>query len=355
MHVLRKLSWRARFLRDPAGFLADRWDHIQRPGLRSALLEEAAATPARVRLGMLGRGSDVAELRPWLLRRLRRDGEGPWFDLGDVRLYFHPEHVPPHNEGPLEGALWMIDEAFVDRPEFMDDDTTARPGDVVLDLGGNLGTSALLLAERMSGRGRIVSFEPVFHALLRRNLAANSVEGVEVVPAAVGAAPGTATFAVTDFGLDSRLNTRGTPERTVDVPLTTVDDEVAARALERVDLIKMDVEGAEEQALLGARRILERHRPRLSISSYHTDPEGDAQHPKLVARLRAWGYTVREIATRHIHAHATGEIRTDVQPTADRAHRTPAPWGAAGRRLLDSLALLLVEDWCALLMPVLSM
>ncbi|MCA9737209.1 MAG: FkbM family methyltransferase, partial [Gemmatimonadetes bacterium] len=204
MHVLRKLSWRARFLRDPAGFLADRWDHIQRPGLRSALLEEAAATPLRERWAMLGRGSDVAELRAWMLRRLRQDGQAPFFDLGDVRLYFHPEHVPRENEGPLEGALWMIDEALVDTPEFMEDATTARPGDVVLDLGGNLGTSALLLAERMAGRGRIVSFEPVFHALLRRNLEANAVDRVEVVPAAVGAARGTATFAVTDFGLDSR-------------------------------------------------------------------------------------------------------------------------------------------------------
>jgi hypothetical protein len=60
----------------------------------------------------------------------------------------------------------------------------------------------------------------------------------------------------------------------VQAPLTPIDRVVAELKLERVDYIKMDIEGAEQKALEGARETLARFHPRLSIAAYHvpTDP-----------------------------------------------------------------------------------
>jgi hypothetical protein len=62
---------------------------------------------------------------------------------------------------------------------------------------------------------------------------------------------------------------------TIDVPLTTIDKLVERLKLERVDFIKMDIEGAEPNALRGGAATLGKHKPRMAICAYHTptDPE----------------------------------------------------------------------------------
>jgi hypothetical protein len=61
--------------------------------------------------------------------------------------------------------------------------------------------------------------------------------------------------------------------RGVEVETQTIDDLVAANSLDRVDFIKMDIEAAEPDALMGAEQTLRKHRPQLAISIYH-----DARH-----------------------------------------------------------------------------
>jgi hypothetical protein len=71
----------------------------------------------------------------------------------------------------------------------------------------------------------------------------------------------------------------------IQVPLTTIDKLVAELKLERVDTIKMDIEGAETNALTGARATLGKYHPRMSIASYHLPT--DAQRiPEIVKQ--AW-------------------------------------------------------------------
>ncbi len=68
------------------------------------------------------------------------------------------------------------------------------------------------------------------------------------------------------------------------VTTLTIDDLVARRNIERVDWIKLDVEGAERATLEGARETLKRFRPRLAISIYHK-PEDLFDLPDLVAEI----------------------------------------------------------------------
>jgi hypothetical protein len=70
---------------------------------------------------------------------------------------------------------------------------------------------------------------------------------------------------------------------TVDVqkiPLTTIDHLVKELNLDRVDYIKMDIEGSEPRALEGAQETLKKFKPRISVTTYH-----EPDHPKLIPEI----------------------------------------------------------------------
>lgn len=235
---------------------------------------------------------------------LRRTAAGePYFEVDGRRIFFVPEGDRVDEAAALSGAMLIIRESFFDPCDFFWGPVTTDPGDVVLDLGGNLGTSAMRFAALVGAAGRVYSFEPVFASLLARNVAGCGLDNVELVPVAVGDAVGQITFNVTPLGIDSRI-THKPPgaDRHVTLPVTTLDHFVAERGLDRLDFIKLDIEGAEEMALRGGEQTLRRFRPRMTIASYHTDPGGEKQHPRLMCLLREWGFNTREVPGRRIYA-----------------------------------------------------
>ena len=144
-------------------------------------------------------------------------------------------------------------------------------GDVVLDVGANIGLYTLLCGRLVGDSGRVWSFEPEPRnaTRLRVNLLLNGLRNVEVVEAAVFRESGTVALNVfaPSFGAwhtlgrlelpdPFRPGELATPVDTVDVPAVTLDGHCAAEGIERVGLLKLDVEGAEVDVLVGARRLL---------------------------------------------------------------------------------------------------
>jgi FkbM family methyltransferase len=130
---------------------------------------------------------------------------------------------------------------------------------VVLDVGASIGLVSGALCGLLT-RGRIVAFEPEPRALecLRRTVA-DLGDRVTVVPSAVGAEQGSLRFHQDPNGTAwGMLSDR---EPSVEVTVTTIDDTVDALGLDRVDLVKIDVEGFEVPVLHGGSRTLERYRP----------------------------------------------------------------------------------------------
>ena len=136
-----------------------------------------------------------------------------------------------------------------------------RPGDVFLDVGANVGLMTVVAARFVGPMGRVYAFEPVQGTarLLERNVALNNASNVEVVPMALGARRerrvitehlethrGAASFATGGVGTGSE-----------EVQVDTLDAFVRERGLEgRVRLVKIDVEGWEEQVLAGGEGVL---------------------------------------------------------------------------------------------------
>jgi FkbM family methyltransferase len=139
------------------------------------------------------------------------------------------------------------------------------PGQVVLDVGAHVGHFTILAAARVGSAraGRVLAFEPAPSNLdrLRRNLTLNELgPGVEVLPLALGARPGTATF-FDDGDSDGTEFSMVAPRqsgaaRAFEATVETLDGICAARGIERVDVVKIDVEGAEVDVLRGAERVL---------------------------------------------------------------------------------------------------
>jgi FkbM family methyltransferase len=174
------------------------------------------------------------------------------------------------------------------------DQVAAATGDVVIDGGACWGDTALYLACLVGPAGKIYSFEfdPQNLEIMRTNLTLNPelAERIEVVEKALW----DRSDERLEFALGGRTTSVVAPRREPQLAATTitVDDFVAARGLEHVDFIKMDIEGAEAKALLGARSTLERWAPRLALAAYHEDDDLVALPRAIEPADRAYRYFV---------------------------------------------------------------
>jgi FkbM family methyltransferase len=168
--------------------------------------------------------------------------------------------------------------------------TRIRSGDIVLDAGANVGvfTRKALWA----GAAKVIAIEPGPENLecLRRNFAAEIAAGrVVLYPKGVWNSED-----VLKFNIDPKSSAKDSFVMPIDnaqflqVPVTTVDHLVAELNLPKVDFIKMDIEGAEQRAVAGARNTIAKYRPRMALCIYHVKGD-EIMVPKLVAE--AWaGY-----------------------------------------------------------------
>ena len=149
----------------------------------------------------------------------------------------------------------------------------ASPGETVIDCGGCWGDTALYFAHRVGPEGSVIcyEFEPGNLAILHRNLALNPelAERIRVFERAVWSNDAsTLRFSSNSVAttLSEEADEDGGDKR---VCTDSIDAMVEREGLARVDFIKMDIEGAEMEALAGAVRTISRHRPKLAISAYH--------------------------------------------------------------------------------------
>jgi FkbM family methyltransferase len=136
-----------------------------------------------------------------------------------------------------------------------------RPGDVVLDIGANIGYYTLIFAKGVGPAGRVFAFEPEpgNFALLEENVAANGYGNATLARVAVSDRAGRAEIYLdADNAGDCRMYDSHDRRPSVNVETVRLDDHLAR--LDRIDLIKMDIQGAEPAALRGMHGLLERHR-----------------------------------------------------------------------------------------------
>ncbi len=167
----------------------------------------------------------------------------------------------------------------------------------ILDCGGNIGMASLFFKRRFPA-ARITAYEadPAVFAMMQANLAANSAADVETVQAALWTATGRVTFRSegSDSGMIDGLSgaVAGT---SVDVPSLRLRDviadatDVASGASARIDLLKLDIEGAEGAVLADCEPVLDR--VHAIVMDLHEFTPADRQSPRVLNLLTRAGFT----------------------------------------------------------------
>jgi FkbM family methyltransferase len=145
------------------------------------------------------------------------------------------------------------------------------PGSLFLDIGANFGYYSLTLAKALDRRCRVHAFEPnpsTYQRLLR-HIEWNAMQDVILAhPLALSDAPGTATLI--ERADNSGASRIGNDAGGVAVELTTIDAFASRHTLDRLDAVKIDVEGQEARVLTGGEATLCRFKPAIVIEFWTT-------------------------------------------------------------------------------------
>lgn len=170
-----------------------------------------------------------------------------------------------------------------------------RATDTCVDVGANIGYYTLLFS-KSAKNGRVHSFEPVplNYQLLTTNLVLNNVENVVLNPQAVGAGRKDVDFIVAQDGAYSSLAETGRKAvaQRIKVAMISLDEYCDAKHISQVDILKVDVEGAEEAVIEGAEGLLRNSPPRLIMLELYEPMLRilGSNIKQIVNRMRGFGY-----------------------------------------------------------------
>lgn len=243
--------------------------------------------------------------RPYFLDRIVERG-GRWhYEDNGIHVVSSPIN---EGDGQCEAqCLALMVAEMLSMPMLFWGHIRPRPGSVALDLGANIGTTSLLLSKEVGEGGQVFSFEPITHTTVEMNANLNRRSNVTVVPSAIGDGEGVAEFVVCPFSHASHL--RYGPNGHIksnaslmEVPVTSLDAWCDSERIPLVDFIKTDIEGAELMAIKGASRLIQRCRPKWSISTEHVGPDGRFLHSDVVRELKRLGYRVKTVGREYVYA-----------------------------------------------------
>lgn len=163
-----------------------------------------------------------------------------------------------------------------------------KPGDIVYDIGANVG-SYTILASLLAGKaGKVFAFEPLPENVryLTRHVELNNLQNTTVFNAAVWKEAGTVKFQGTADRVTSHISDDGS----IEVETISLDDKVSSGELPPPNVLKIDVEGAEAEVLEGATNILQTHKPIIFLATH-----GEAVHRRCKEILEASGYQMQNI------------------------------------------------------------
>jgi FkbM family methyltransferase len=166
-------------------------------------------------------------------------------------------------------------------------------GDVIVDVGANIGVFTVIASKLVGSHGRVVAIEPNAESAkrLERNIALNSLSNVTVYRAAVTGAPGNVTLHTGKMPILSSTFNRAVGGRAEEVQGLPLADILTREKIDRVDLLKIDCEGGEYEIFDAAQSEIWTRLSQIVMETHRVENRRPAE---LVAKLRCVGYLVQE-------------------------------------------------------------
>lgn len=177
-----------------------------------------------------------------------------------------------------------------------------RSGDVFYDIGANVGFFTIVAAKLVGETGKVYAFEPGSKnaAQIRHNAQMNNFSQVEVIEKAVSHTSGTGKLLLAQYSGGHALSTADAPPDlagSMEVYLVAIDDLVEAGKILPPTVIKLDVEGAEVDALRGMTQTIKTHKPTIVYEVDDGEAESFQQKNREIANLiKSLGYKIEPLA-----------------------------------------------------------
>ncbi len=215
---------------------------------------------------------------------------------------------------PIYRPLYGAYKACTDHPERRLLRKVLFPGAVVVDAGANIGIYSQFLSHCVGPTGAVHSFEPSPDNFKRLRAATRKLLNVRLSQAAVGEHSGNSELYLSDkLNVDHRAYMAdGDSRRTMPLEMVALDDYF--KPGERVDLIKMDIQGYELHALRGAKRVLMDNpeiKLLLELWPYGLQQAG-ASCEELVQMLRDLSMELMLVSTRGLIPFDSRDVRKDI-------------------------------------------
>jgi len=148
-------------------------------------------------------------------------------------------------------------------------------GDTIIDVGANMGEFSLIAAEKVGRKGKVISIEPLKQAVswLEKNYTLNGFSNYEILEKAVGKNKGTKTlYKRSESSKAGRLDPDISNKKLVntgEVIVDTIDDIISSRNINKVEILKIDVEGFEYEVLCGCKNSFKENKIKKIICEIH--------------------------------------------------------------------------------------
>lgn len=218
--------------------------------------------------------------------RYRLGGGTVWTKRGNHLLPYHGDGDQQEVYYQIHGAHWFEIET----------ERVARwlpKGGVVVDVGANTGFTAIIFATQVGPEGRVLAFEPseLVYPRLMEVIEKNGLGQVEPFNLGCGTGPRTETLMVPVSSGNSTIKREGVTlhgaVREVSITIDSLDN-VVLPILSRLDFLKIDTEGFEDQVLLGAEQLISKFQPVIYIE---LSQEYSESSRRAISWLRGHGYT----------------------------------------------------------------
>lgn len=180
-----------------------------------------------------------------------------------------------------------------------------RPGMIVMDVGAHIGYFTILMGQSVGVYGRCISFEPLsenFESICL-SVSKNRLRNICVEQMALGGQLGKTKFKINDNRTMGRLGhlvphqDEVSFSRFEDVPISTLDGYVSEHQVDKIDFIKLDIEGGEWDFVKGAKSTISKNRPVILVE-VHTFAPVETHARPFIRELLYLDYDVLDIQSR---------------------------------------------------------
>ncbi len=174
-----------------------------------------------------------------------------------------------------------------------------KPGMTVIDVGANLGYFTVIAASRVGPSGKVHSFEPYPHnySLLQKNIATNDLKNVTAVRTALSDKAGTRDLFFGDNQCTHSFSDKRGAGQSEIVPTETLDNYLRSVGNPKIDIIKIDIEGAEPIVVDGMKETLSKSSSLIMLVEFYPNAIKRLGYSPLgfLETLKSYGFALSAI------------------------------------------------------------